>query len=66
MILKSIGWIFFKDAGYCCGKFGKLTQDREHPNMTIFTDGTKVFFNGHVIEYCPFCGTKIVIERRLD
>jgi hypothetical protein len=66
LILKSVGWVFYKKGGYCCGRFGTRTEDREYPHMTIFTDGTQVFFDGHVIDFCPFCGKKIEIERRLD
>ena len=62
MKIKPRTWDFAGD--FCCWEFQRHAERNEYiAHPSIFTDGKKVFFGGTEITNCPFCGTKIVLEK---
>ena len=65
MKIKPRTWDFTGD--FCCWEFQRHTEGNEYiAYPSIFTDGEKVFFGTLTITNCPFCGTKIVLEREQE
>ncbi len=51
---------------FCCYAFQEdVFGDGYIYSGAITTDGKKVFFKGKQIEFCPYCGKKIVLEREV-
>ena len=64
MKIKPRTWAFTGD--FCCWEFQWRAEGNEYiTHPSIFTDGKKVVFGGATITNCPFCGTKIVLEKEL-
>ena len=65
MKIKPVNWEIIGD--YCCNSFKvRVEQDSYEGAFKIpdfSTDGKKVHFKNETIEFCPFCGKKIFIER---
>ncbi len=52
---------------FCCWEFQRRAGSNEYfTRPSISTDGERVFFRGEEITNCPFCGTKIVLEREQE
>ncbi len=62
MKIKPRTWAFVGD--FCCWEFQWRAERAEYGTYpSISTDGKDVFFGGTAITNCPFCGTKIVLEK---
>ena len=61
MKIKPRTWVFAGD--FCCREF--KSRVKYDPSSSISTDGEKVFFDGTKIINCPYCGTKIVLEKEV-
>ena len=64
MRIKPTGWEF-SGTDFCCAKFKMRTsaEGYDTPDITVSNAGTTVFYKGYAIDYCPFCGTRIELEK---
>ena len=63
MIVKPNTWRFEPAQSFCCYNFKEATDENlYYPSIT--TDGRWVYFRGQQIQHCPYCGTKITLERK--
>ena len=64
MYIKPFGWRFTAD-DFCCPEFKThaFVEGFDKPDLTVSRDGVSVLYRGTVIDYCPFCGKKIELEK---
>ena len=64
MHVKPIGWEF-TPADFCCPEFRShaFVEGYDSPELTVSRNGVSVLYRGTVIDYCPFCGKKIELEK---
>ena len=63
MIVEPNTWRFQPSQSFCCYKFNEATDEYGY-NPAITTDGRRVYFRGQEIQHCPYCGTKITLEKK--
>ena len=65
MYIKPFGWRFTAD-DFCCPEFkahASVDEFVDKPDLTISWNGASVLYRGTAIDYCPFCGKKIELEK---
>lgn len=65
MHIKPIEWTF-TGADFCCPEFkahASVDEFVDKPDLTISWNGASVLYRGTAIDYCPFCGKKIELEK---
>ena len=67
MKIKPVVWTFDPKSEFCCDAFrNEVFNTKRSVGSHISTDGKDVLFSGDKIFYCPYCGTKIVLEKEVE